>query len=203
MRKQRHRAVAYYSHQITVVFVDRKLRALSHDLRERVLVTFDDHGFIYDETVEEAECQKENTEMETFSQSQQSTQSQAVKAKDVLRFCRYCPFSTRKRPELEEHMESDHERCTICKRAFKGGEELMKHIQEDHNRTKCPKCEKMIAANLMDRHSEEHITRERISKGKKVKKSSTAEAKKGKNPYHEFCRQERPKIKQDHPLYIV
>ena len=26
-----------------------KLRALSHDLRERVLVTFDDHGFIYDE----------------------------------------------------------------------------------------------------------------------------------------------------------
>ena len=42
------------------------LRALSHDLRERVLVTFDDHGFIYDETVEEAECQKENTEMETF-----------------------------------------------------------------------------------------------------------------------------------------
>ena len=49
MRKQRHRAVAYYSHQITVVFVDRKLRALSHDLRERVLVTFDDHGFIYDE----------------------------------------------------------------------------------------------------------------------------------------------------------
>ena len=77
----------------------------------------------------------------------------------------------------------------------------MKHIQEDHNRTKCPKCEKMIAANLMDRHSEEHITRERISKGKKVKKSSTAEAKKGKNPYHEFCRQERPKIKQDHPLY--
>ena len=32
-----------------------KLRALSHDLRERVLVTFDDHGFIYDETVEEAE----------------------------------------------------------------------------------------------------------------------------------------------------
>ena len=178
-----------------------KLRALSHDLRERVLVTFDDHGFIYDETVEEAECQKENTEMETFSQSQQSTQSQAVKAKDVLRFCRYCPFSTRKRPELEEHMESDHERCTICKRAFKGGEELMKHIQEDHNRTKCPKCEKMIAANLMDRHSEEHITRERISKGKKVKKSSTAGAKKGKNPYHEFCRQERPKIKQDHPLY--
>ena len=69
-------------------------------------------------------------------------------------------------------MESDHERCTICKRALKGGEELMKHIQEDHNRTKCPKCEKMIAANLMDRHSEEHITRERISKGKKVKKSS-------------------------------
>ena len=62
----------------------------------------------------------------------------------------------------------------------------MKHIQEDHNRTKCPKCEKMIAANLMDRHSEEHITRERISKGKKVKKSSTAGAKKGKNPYHEF-----------------
>ena len=97
-------------------------------------------------------------------------------------------------------MESEHERCTICKRAFKGGEELMKHIQEDHNRKKCPKCEKMIAANLMERHSDEHITREKIYKSKKVKKPTTT-ATKGKNPYHEFCRQERPKIKQDHPLY--
>ena len=84
MRKQRHRAVAYYSHQITVVFVDRKLRALSHDLRERVLVTFDDHGFIYDETVEEGECQKENTEMETFSQSQQSTSCQSKRCSKIL-----------------------------------------------------------------------------------------------------------------------
>ena len=61
-----------------------KLRTLSHDLRERVLVTFDDHGFIYDETVEEADCQKEDTELETFSQ--QSSQAQT---KDLLRFCRY------------------------------------------------------------------------------------------------------------------
>ena len=175
-----------------------KLRTLSHDLRERVLVTFDDHGFIYDETVEEAECQKEDTELETFSQ--QSTQPQTLKAKDLLRFCRYCPFSTRKRPELETHMESEHESCTICKRAFKGGEELMKHIQEDHNRKKCPKCQKMIPANSMTRHTEEHSTREKISRGKKVKKATPAQSK-GKNPYHEFCRQERPNIKQEHPLY--
>ena len=140
--------------------------------------------------------------METFSQSQQSTQSQAVKAKDVLRFCRYCPFSTRKRPELEEHMESDHERCTICKRAFKGGEELMKHIQEDHNRTKCPKCEKMIAANLMDRHSEEHITRERISKVKKVKKPLTAGAKKGKIPMLSFVVKNDPKSNSRYAIFL-
>ena len=174
-----------------------KLRTLSHDLRERVLVTFDDHGFIYDETVEEADCQKEDTELETFSQ--QSSQAQT---KDLLRFCRYCDFSTRRRPELEAHMESEHESCTICKRAFKGGEELMRHIQDDHNRKKCPKCQKMIPANTMTRHTEEHTTREQISKGKKVKKPKTA-AKKGKNPYTEFCRQERPKIKQDHPLHNV
>ena len=173
-----------------------KLRTLSHELRERVLVTFDDHGFIYDETVEETESQKEDTELETFSQ--QSSQSEALKARDLLRFCRYCPFSTRKRPELEEHMKTEHESCTICKRAFKGGEELMKHIQEDHNRKKCPKCGKMIAVNAMTRHSEEHTTREKIAKGKKVKKPTTASK---KNPYIDFCRQERPKIKQDHPLY--
>ena len=99
-------------------------------------------------------------------------------------------------------MESEHESCTICKRAFKGGEELMRHIQDDHNRKKCPKCQKMIPANTMTRHTEEHTTREQISKGKKVKKPKTA-AKKGKNPYTEFCRQERPKIKQDHPLHNV
>ena len=74
----------------------------------------------------------------------------------------------------------------------------MKHIQEDHNRKKCPKCGKMIAANAMTRHSEEHTTREKIAKGKKVKKPTTASK---KNPYIDFCRQERPKIKQDHPLY--
>ena len=175
-----------------------KLRTLSHELRERVLITFDDHGFIYDETVEESESQKEDTEQETFSQ--QSSQSEALKARDLLRFCRYCPFSTRKRPELEEHMKSEHESCTICKRAFKGGEDLMKHIQEDHNRKKCPKCGKMIAANAMTRHSEEHTTREKISKGKKVKKPTTASK---KNPYIDFCRQERPKIKQEHPLYSL
>ena len=175
-----------------------KLRTLSHELRERVLITFDDHGFIYDETVEESESQKEDTEQETFSQ--QSSQSEALKARDLLRFCRYCPFSTRKRPELEEHMKTEHESCTICKRAFKGGEDLMKHIQEDHNRKKCPKCGKMIAANAMTRHSEEHTTREKISKGKKVKKPTTASK---KNPYIDFCRQERPKIKQEHPLYSL
>ena len=71
-------------------------------------------------------------------------------------------------------MESEHESCTICKRAFKGGEELMRHIQDDHNRKKCPKCQKMIPANTMTRHTEEHTTREQISKGKKVKKPTTA-----------------------------
>ena len=76
----------------------------------------------------------------------------------------------------------------------------MKHIQEDHNRKKCPKCGKMIAANAMTRHSEEHTTREKISKGKKVKKPTTASK---KNPYIDFCRQERPKIKQEHPLYSL
>ena len=176
-----------------------KLRTLPHELRERVLVVFDDHGFIYDEDVEEAESRKEDSELETLSQ--QSTQSQtALKAKDLLRFCRFCPFSTRKRPELEEHMKNEHEACSICKRAFKGGEELMKHIQEDHNRSKCPKCQKMIASNAMARHSEEHATREKIAKGKKVKKPSTAAKK--KNPYIEFCRLERKKIKDDHPMLL-
>ena len=77
---------------------------------------------------------------------------------------------------------------------------MMKHIQEDHNRTKCPKCQKMIASNAMARHSEEHATREKIAKGKKIKKPSTAAKK--KNPYIEFCRLERKKIKDDHPMLL-
>ncbi len=77
---------------------------------------------------------------------------------------------------------------------------MMKHIQEDHNRSKCPKCQKMIASNAMARHSEEHATREKIAKGKKVKKPSTAAKK--KNPYIEFCRLERKKIKDDHPMLL-
>ena len=59
-----------------------KLRTLSHELSGRIPVTFDDHGFIYDETVEESESQKEDTELETFSQ--QSSQSEALKARDLL-----------------------------------------------------------------------------------------------------------------------
>ena len=96
-------------------------------------------------------------------------------------------------------MGGEHETCNICKRIFKGKDELNEHKQEEHNRTKCVTCGKMVQARALERHIEEHTTQAKIAKGKKIQKSKTAQPR--VNPYVEFCRQERPLIKADHPLY--
>ena len=71
-----------------------KLRDLSHEVRESALAVFDDHGYVFNEDLEREDFEALSQEP---SQSQSSQQAQ-------LRYCRLCPFSTRVRPELEEHL---------------------------------------------------------------------------------------------------
>ena len=176
-----------------------KLRDLPHDLREKVLACFDDKGYVFNEDLEREVTEKEDSDLaEVMSQQSGTQSSQPEQAK--LRYCRLCPFSTRSRPDLEEHMGVEHETCNMCKRIFKDVGELNKHTETDHNRTKCKTCAKMVPASTLERHLEEHITQAKIAKGRKVQKSQTG-LKAKPNAYLEFCRQERPLIKADHPLY--
>ena len=175
-----------------------KLRDLPHELREKVLTTFDDKGYMFNEDLEKQVNDKEDSDLAEALSQQSGTQS-SQQEQPKLRYCRLCDFSTRSRPDLEDHMGGEHETCNICKRIFKGKDELNEHKQEEHNRTKCVTCGKMVQARALERHIEEHTTQAKIAKGKKIQKSKTAQPR--VNPYVEFCRQERPLIKADHPLY--
>ena len=167
-----------------------KLRDLSHEVRESALAVFDDHGYVFNEDLEREDFEALSQEP---SQSQSSQQAQ-------LRYCRLCPFSTRVRPELEEHLTEVHETCKICKRMYKDERELEEHTAKEHNKTKCGRCGKMVLTSTLERHMEEHQTQAKIANGKKLAKTQTG-GKRGKNPYVEFCRQERAAVKSDHPLY--
>ena len=183
---------------ITAQFVGIKLSKLAPEMREKVLHIFDDKGYTYqDELENEAEA--------VLSQSSQNN-SQPSQNITLKRFCKYCNYSCQSRPEMEEHIASTHKCCTICKKMFKDGNDLEKHMTE-HKKSKCKKCGKTVTITGLERHMEQHkdMDKREYSKVKKTSKKNELDEidgkKQKKNPYFSFCKDERPKVKADHPLY--
>ena len=115
--------------------------------------------------------------------------------------CNYCDFTSDCEEVLKNHMEG-HPKCNQCTRRFGTDADLMEHLPS-HVMVKCSQCYKMIQKAALKKHKEEHSTIEQFKKAvnkEKIKKVTSTKAK-GKNPWMNFCKERRPIVKANHPLY--
>ena len=115
--------------------------------------------------------------------------------------CNYCDFTSDCEEVLKNHMEG-HPKCNQCTRRFGTDADLMEHLPS-HVMVKCSQCYKMIQKAALKKHKEEHATIEQFKKAvnkEKIKKVTSTKAK-GKNPWMNFCKERRPIVKANHPLY--
>ena len=173
-----------------------KLSALNQEVRERAmeeLIPNSQKGaFKYDEDLEGTE------EVGAAAASQDFPEVGQVQQKP----CNLCDFMSASSDNLTNHMSDEHPLCNICAKHFATDGDLRAHLPS-HVMVKCNQCGKDIPKTELKKHKEEHRTIEEFKKSvnnskiKKIAPKVTA----SKNPWVNFCKEQRANVKQRHPLY--
>ena len=175
-----------------------KLSALNQETRERVmeeLIPNSQQGaFKYDEDLEGLEEDAATAASQDFPEIGQNQVHQKL--------CNLCDYTSASVDNLTNHIDDEHPLCNVCEKRFATDADLRSHISS-HVKVKCSLCGKMIPKTELKKHKEEHKTIEDFKKAvnnskiKKVAPKVTA----GKNPWHNFCDEQRANVKRSHPLY--
>ena len=175
-----------------------KLSALNQETRERAMEELIPNSkrasFKYDEDLE-AEAEDGAT---VASQDFPEVATQG----EQLKVCNICDHISASMDNLTSHIAEEHPICIVCSKRFATEADLRAHLPI-HVRIKCSTCSKMVQKQNLRKHKEEHKTIEDFKKAvnnTKIKKMAP-KVSASKNPWVNFCKEQRENVKREHPLY--
>ena len=175
-----------------------KLAALNQEIRERTMEELIPNSLKeaikYDEDLEGTQEDGEAAASQDFPEVGQHQVQQKP--------CNFCDYMSASSDNLTSHIGEEHPRCNVCGKQFTTDGDLRAHLPS-HAMVKCSQCGKEIQKKEMKKHKEEHKTIEEFKKSvnnskiKKIAPKVTA----SKNPWVNFCKEQRENVKRKHPLY--